>query len=331
LRQRQELGPANVVMKATEPFTPAANSDTYRCFYLGTLPQDLYVTALDLIPGQRAEVHHIQLHRVEPLIALAAEAQDLLDPGAGYLCDSAGVGLTSSQNMFSYRPGALAVVLNRGDAVYFQGGSGLVLQIHYNTQFLPPGEAPTPDQSSVALWTLPEGQAPERVVYRTGALAPLNGDGTLSATSFLTASIPANDDHVVGETTLSMGDVSYVGLRFVPGEIVGMTPHAHAWATRMVARFQPAEGAERCLVDVPKWDFNWQLDYMFTTGIPYTAQDKVHVECNFDNTADNQPVINGMRTPVKAITFGEKTLNEMCLHYLWLRFDYKAFVEANGW
>lgn len=330
LPHRQELGPANVVMKAAEPFTPAANADTYRCFYLGTLPADMYVTALDLIPGQRAEVHHIQLHRVEPLVAIAAEAQDTLDPGAGYLCDAAGVGLTSSQNMFSYRPGALAVVLNQGDAVYMQGGSGLVLQIHYNTQFLPAGEAPTPDQSSVAMWTLPEGQAPEHVVYRTGALAPLNGDGSLNPAGFLASSIPANAKHVVGEATLSMADLSTIGFTFLPGEIVGMTPHAHSWATRMVARLQPAQGSEQCLVEVPDWDFNWQLDYMFKTGVPYTANDSVHIECDYDNTADNQPVINGMRTPVKAVSFGEKTLNEMCLHYLWLRFDYETFATANG-
>jgi hypothetical protein len=66
------------------------------------------------------------------------------------------------------------------------------------------------------------------------------------------------------------------------------------------------------------------------TGVPYTASDSVHIECDYDNTADNQPVINGMRTPVRTVTFGEKTLNEMCLHYLWLRFDYETFATANG-
>jgi mono/diheme cytochrome c family protein len=321
-RRREDLGPANLVMKAQESFTPGANADTYRCFSLGTVAEDTYVTALDLIPGDRAEVHHIQLHRVEPADAASIASADTNAAGGGYPCSAGGAGITS-QNMFSYRPGALAVVLNQGDAVYLKAGSGLLLQIHYNTQFLPATETPKPDQSSVAMWTLPKGQHPEHVIYRTGAMAPLNS----AAGAF--SSIPANAAHVVGESTVSMGTLSRIGGAFLKGEIVGMTPHAHSWATRMVASFKPAGGGEACLIDVPDWDFNWQLDYMYKTGVPYTASDSVHIECDYDNTADNQPVINGMRTPVMAITPGEKTLNEMCLHYIWLRFAYADFAAAN--
>ena len=326
-RHRQDLGPASVVIKASEAFTPGANSDTYRCFYLGTLPRDTYVTALDLIPGDRAEVHHIQLHRLDPEDVATVANADASAPGPGYSCNGAGVGLISSQNMFSYRPGALAVVLNQGDAVFFKGGSGLVLQIHYNTQFLPSGTRPRPDQSSVAMWTLPEGQHPEHVVYRTGATAPLNGDASNPLSRG--ASIPANAANVVGQATVSMGTLSRVGGTFLKGEIVGMTPHAHSWATRMVAQLKPAGGPEKCLIDVPDWDFNWQLDYMYKSGVPYTQADSVHIECNYDNTASNQPVLNGMRTPVMPLSWGEKTLDEMCLHYVWLRFAYADFAAAN--
>jgi hypothetical protein len=324
-RRREDLGPADLVMKNDESFTPAANADTYRCFYVGSVPDDTYVTALDLIPGDRAEVHHIQLHRVEPADAAGIASTDRSSPGAGYPCDS-GFGI-SSQNMFSYRPGALAVLLNEGDAVYLKGGSGLILQIHYNTQFLPAGTRPKPDQSSVAMWTLPAGQHPEHVIYRTGAMAPLNGDGGDLLSLF--SSIPADAAHVVGTDTVSMGSLSQIGGNFLEGEIVGMTPHAHSWATRLVARLAPASGPEQCLIDVPDWDFNWQLDYMYKVGVPYTQNDSVHIECDYDNTAENQPVINGMRTPVMPITFGEKTLNEMCLHYVWLRFAYADFAAAN--
>jgi mono/diheme cytochrome c family protein len=325
-RQREDLGAPAISMKAREPFTPAVNSDTYRCFYLGTLPQDTYVTALDLIPGDHAEVHHIQLHRVDPEAAADLESADASDPGPGYTCSQ---GIASSQNMFSYRPGALAVVLNQGDAVYFKGGSGLMLQIHYNTQFLPSGKRPGPDASSVAMWTLPAGQSPERVVYRTGVLAPLNGDAATNPFALFSSSIPANAKNVIGQDTVPMSELSRVGGTFLKGEIVGMTPHAHSWATRMVAQLRPAGGAEQCLIDVPDWDFNWQLDYMFKVGVPYSASDAVHAQCVYDNTAENQPLINGMRTPVVPITFGEKTLDEMCLHYVWLRFPYAEFAAAN--
>jgi mono/diheme cytochrome c family protein len=326
-RRRNDLGPANLVMKGAEAFTPGVNSDTYRCFSIGTVAADTYVTALDLIPGDRAEVHHIQLHRVEPEDAASIVAADSAAAGGGYPCNAGGAGI-ASQNLFSYRPGALAVVLNQGDAVYLKAGSGLLLQIHYNTQFLPRGSAPKPDLSSVAMWTLPAGQHPERVIYRTGATAPLNGNGSDPAARF--ASIPANATGVVGDATVSMGTLSRIGGTFLKGEIVGMTPHAHSWATRMVAQFKPATGAEQCLIDVPDWDFNWQLDYMYMTGVPYGQTDTVHIECNYDNSAANQPVLNGMRVPVMPLTWGEKTLDEMCLHYIWLRFAYADFAAAIG-
>jgi hypothetical protein len=249
-------------------------------------------------------------------------------------------GVAQSQNLFSYRPGGVTVVMNEGEAVYLKAGSGLVLQVHYNTQFLPAGDKPGPDQTQVEIWTMPAGKTPERVVYRTGLLGPLNGssNGTFGGGGGNTMTIPANNPHVVGETTLKMSGVSVLGAgltfgavsgTFLPGEIVGMTPHAHAWASRMVASLRPTSGGEQCLIEVPDWDYNWQLDYLFKEGVPYTAEDTLHLECDYDNTAQNQPVVNGVKRQVAPVTFGESTLNEMCEHYLWLRFKYADFKAAS--
>ena len=76
--------------------------------------------------------------------------------------------------MFSYRPGALAVVFNHGTPPISRAAPTLILQVHYNTQFLPAGGADARRQQ-IAMWTLPAGQLPERVVYRTGVFGPLSG------------------------------------------------------------------------------------------------------------------------------------------------------------
>ena len=55
----------------------------------------------------------------------------------------------------------------------------------------------------------------------------------------------------------------------------------------------------------------------------------LHLECDYDNTAAHQPTVNGMKHPVQIVTFGENTLNEMCEHYLWLRFKFADFQAAN--
>jgi hypothetical protein len=338
-RRRLELGEPSLELAGDKPFTPAPNSDTYRCFYVGSVEDDTYLTALDIIPEVGSEVHHVQLHRVDASGIAELKALQNQDPFGGYPCGAVGTGgSVTSQNMFSYRPGSLAVVFNEGDAAYLKSGSGLVLQIHYNTQFLPSGEEPQPDLTRVAMWTLPAGTNPERVIYRTGVLSPLNGVNSGEPYAFLSGSIPADEANVVGESTVSMENVSQLGSglnpgligsgKYIPGEIVGITPHAHAWATRMVANIRHEDGGENCLIEVPDWDYGWQLDYLFEQGLAYGPDDMLHVECHYDNTADNQPVVNGERRQPQAVTFGENTLNEMCLHYLWLRFKYDDFAAA---
>ncbi len=337
-KRRLDLGPPALTMQGNESFTPAANGDSYRCFYAGTVAEDTYITALDIVPTDRAEVHHVQLHKVDPEDIETVKFEDESEDGGGYACNSAGVGgFVSSQNLFSYRPGAVAVVMNEGDAVYLKGGSGLVLQVHYNTQFLPAGKTPGPDQTGIQIWTMPKGKTPSHVIFRTGLLSPLNGSSNGNDGLVFNAMIPANQANVIGATTLPMSGVSVLGRGltygavmgdFLPGEIVGMTPHAHAWATKMTASLRPTAGGEECLIDIPQWNYNWQLDYMFTTGVSYTADDVLHVQCEFDNTANHQPTINGTKRTSQTLTFGESTLNEMCEHYLWLRFKYEDFQAA---
>jgi hypothetical protein len=339
-RQRTQLGPPTRVLNFDSPFTPAANSDSYRCFNIGTLEADTYITALDIVPGATSEVHHVQLHRVDAAGAQMVRDLDAAAAGSGYPCMSSGVLASSSQNLFSYRPGSQAVALPPGDAVYIKAGSGLVLQIHYNTQFLKRGELPVPDQTRVEVWTVAPDAPPKYVIYRTGVLSPLTGKGDGFLPKVLQSTIAIDAMNSIGESTLRMSQVSargsgILGLGgatsgYIPGEIVGMTPHAHAWAKQMSATLQREGGQPECLLDIPRWDYGWQLDYMYQQGVPYGPDDLLHVSCNYDNTAANQPLIDGERRPVQTITFGENTLNEMCLHYLWLRFEYAAFVAAGG-
>jgi hypothetical protein len=116
---------------------------------------------------------------------------------------------------------------------------------------------------------------------------------------------------------------------YVPGEIIGVTPHAHQLATTMKASLTRADATNACLADVT-WDFNWQLDYMFDEPVPYTESDTFVASCTFDNTPERQPVINGVRQTPKAVSFGERSTDEMCEHYIWLRFARDAFLRARG-
>jgi mono/diheme cytochrome c family protein len=317
--QQKTLGEPTLVMSMKEPHTPPAKADEYRCFVLDSFPDETYLTGMQILPGQIDQVHHVIIYRVEASALTQAKSLDQADPKPGYICNG-GPGVTS-QNMFSYRPGSEAVTFDAGDAAYMATGS-LVIQVHYNTVFLANGKKPAADQTKIALWTLPRGQLPERVVYRTTTFGPIN--------------IPAGATDVVSNISRPMsslaslgGSALFGGGTFIPGEIIGMTPHAHQLATVMNASLKRADGASTCLDDV-KWDFQWQLDYMFKSGVPYAAEDTFVASCVFDNGPENQPVINGVKQAPKAVAFGERSTDEMCEHYIWLRFPRDAFLRARG-
>lgn len=317
-REKLDLGSPSITMSMPMPYTPPANADEYRCFVLGKLSEDTYLTGLQILPGELSEVHHVQIHRVDETQFATVQDADDADPSPGYPC-SAGTRV-SSQNMFSYRPGSGPVSFDKGDAAYIAAGSHLLIQVHYNTVFLPSGTSPTPDQTKIALWTLPSGTLPQRVVYRTTVFGPVN--------------IPAGNPETLSTVTRKMsslssfGGVFGVGGTFLPGEIIGMTPHAHQLATRMYASLKRADGTETCLDDVPKWNFNWQFDYIFARGVPYGPDDSLVGNCLYDNSPENQPVINGVRQPPRDVQFGERSIDEMCQHYIWLRFEREAFLAA---
>lgn len=321
-----ELGEPDIILMPEDGYLPnTAIVDEYRCFITeGTFEEDTYLTAMDIRPGVRGEVHHVQVHKITVEQVEAARSLDDAAEGSGYPCTgNAGSGLTSV-NMFSWRPGTAAMAFDDGDAALVEAGSAFVLQVHYNNQFLPAGQEPEPDQSAVAFWTLPQGELPDRVVVRTGIFAPVGPPR--SGLPF--GEIPAGESDVIGERTLLMTQLSLVNGRFIYGEIIGMTPHMHTLGTRLSARMNRADGSTQCLIDVPVWDFEWQLDYSYAQPELFAPEDSITVTCEYDNSAENQPVLDGERLAPRNVGFGEGSLDEMCLNYVWFRYDRSSFLGA---
>jgi hypothetical protein len=85
----------------------------------------------------------------------------------------------------------------------------------------------------------------------------------------------------------------------------------------------PAAGepARECLVETPRWDFNWQGGYSYLA--PYeqlplmNPGDVIRMRCIYDNTLKNKFLAQaledqGQAAPVD-VALGEDTLDEMCL------------------
>jgi len=84
------------------------------------------------------------------------------------------------------------------------------------------------------------------------------------------------------------------------GVLWGVLPHMHTKGRRVTVK---AGGS--CLVDIPSWDFHWQQAYLFSTPVPITVGTELSLSCTWDNPTG------------AAVTWGEKTTDEMCLNYFY--------------
>ena len=89
------------------------------------------------------------------------------------------------------------------------------------------------------------------------------------------------------------------------------------------------DGEQKVLLDVPKYDFNWQHSYQFSE--PLEIRDGMRIECvaHFDNSEGN-PVNPDPSQPVR---WGDQTWEEMVVAYFGVtipRDDQKIEIRQEG-
>ncbi|MBK8718578.1 MAG: monooxygenase [Nannocystaceae bacterium] len=283
-----------------EPHTPAppmGGLDEHRCFLVDwPATSDVYVTGYEVLPGNRKVVHHLVARMVDPADVADFEAQDADEAGDGWTCGS-GTGMAGGGGALLgvWVPGAGASVLPEGTGMLVPTGSKLLLNMHYNTVM---GDT-SPDQTAVAFDV-------EDSVERVG-VSQFVADPTWPVGDNML--IPAGDaasEHVFDRALPSSFDVHAIGL------------HMHTLGTEISLAVDHQDGSRSCGVDIPRWDFGWQLGYRLAAPIHVEAGDHVVLRCNFDNSPANQAVVDGVpRTPVD-VTWGEDTYDEMCLGFVYI-------------
>jgi hypothetical protein len=87
---------------------------------------------------------------------------------------------------------------------------------------------------------------------------------------------------------------------------------------------QNGEPTDECLVNVNRWNFDWQRQYAVDAPIESLPQvrpgDQVEIRCTYDNTLANPFVQRaladlGLTAPIY-VHLGETTTDEMCLTLL---------------
>jgi hypothetical protein len=280
------MGEPDKIIKARAPHKLNAGQEYYACLQVDTrIDEDTWVYAMDVVPENPEFVHHA-------IVSLG-----------GGSCSALG---TTAENVYSYRPGSRTLVFEKGDAMLFKAGTVIAIQFHYNTKFAKAGAALPTDHSAYRLWTLPKGTLPERAIGRMG-----NHD--------LSISIP------VGAVNQKEGGAMAIESQFTRAgsEIIGISPHMHYLGQTFKETLRKSDGTTTCLVDIPNWDQDWQLDYFYDPKdfIKVSSGDRVNQECMFSNRPEDQGKDpSGKPFTPQYTTFGEDTRQEMCLGYIWFRY-----------
>jgi hypothetical protein len=103
-------------------------NDVYRCFVIPTsLQQDVYLTELEVVPGNFEAVHHVLLFQDETGVPAQLDAQD---PGVGYT-SFGGTGSSESTLIGGWVPGQGHKIYPNGMGVRLPAGTNIVMQVHY--------------------------------------------------------------------------------------------------------------------------------------------------------------------------------------------------------
>lgn len=300
----EELGPPDLELAYEEAYAPdPSRPDDYRCFPLSArFDEETFVRTSNVVPGEEALVHHVILYLVAPQYADLVDGLDADDPGPGYGCFG-GVGVGSPTPIAGWTPGDAPLTGAEDAAIRVPAGARLVVQMHYNTL----AADPAPDRTGVQLWLLDE--QPEFLI--TPTFFPHLG-----------IDIQPGDPESHHERRFRNNSSR-------PWTIVGTSPHMHLLGKRLRTSIVHADGEESCLVDVPRWDFDWQQSYLLPDGEALTVEpgEAVRLECTYDNSAANQPVVNGERREPERVGWGEGTLDEMCLNTMIMLEPYAPLPE----
>ena len=281
--------------------TPPPATDDYQCYVIDLdFEQDTFVVGTTVLPGNRELVHHANLFLINPTNAPRLQEIQDRDPDPGYECFG-DPGISQTNLVGAWVPGAQPIFMPPDSAIVIDQGSKLVLQVHYNTLYTDP----EPVESEVHLFTT------DAIPAREVSAMPI------ANLTFEVAPGEKQSVHTIKVRNSTQKD----------WRLIGTGPHLHLLASSVkveVIRGGEEEGERECLVDIPDWDFNWQQEYRFLDDewVDVRPGDSVELTCVFDNSPENQPIIDGVRQQPQPLDWGGKSSDEMCLNFLVRLQDY---------
>lgn len=272
----------DLVFQLPQPFpVPDSGILEYQYVILPTgFATDRWVQFVEAAPTDRTVVHHIVAY--------------VRRPGSNYFKDEpkgvffeappskkdtkAAPDDVPSDWLVGYAPGQPPDIFKDGLAKLVPAGSDIVLEVHYMSE----GKATT-DQSSVGL-VFAKQPPKERVM-------------TLQALNETFAIPPGDPDFRVDASFTVNHDVT----------LLGMHPHMHTRGKDMQYRLVFPNGETRTVLNVPHYNWHWQLWYNLADPIALPKGTRIECTAHFDNSATNPENPD----PTKTVIWGQQSFDEM--------------------
>jgi hypothetical protein len=190
------------------------------------------------------------------------------------------MGIDQIKNQIAgYAPGTPPFVFPDGVAMRIPAGSKIVFQVHYT-----PCGTPQTDSSSLGL------------VFAEPASVKQAVRGEMVGN--ISIRIPPGDADYHLDASRKMRRDTLV---------LNLAPHMHLRGKSFRFELEGPDGQRETLLDVPRYDFNWQLRYDLAKPLVFPKGSRLHCYATFDNSEANP--LNP--DPAREVRFGEQSWEEM--------------------
>lgn len=242
--------------------------DLYWCFRFDPgLTQARDIVAATITPDNDRVVHHVIVFREAGGVGGATGLP-------GFECGGVPSG---TEFLAGWVPGAEPFRLPPDHGMRLEPDDALIMQVHYNAD----DEAEPTDRSTLDLWFADQPQANQVRVVWTGSIDINVGPGQTQTVEG-TCTVPANA---------------------APVKVLNVSPHMHEIAQSFRTVVTDGAGNERCMVDIPAWDFEWQGGYFYKQPMMLQPGETIRTSCTYNNSTN------------QTVGFGEGTSDEMCFQF----------------
>ncbi|MGH8175801.1 MAG: redoxin domain-containing protein [Steroidobacter sp.] len=210
--------------------------------------------------------------------------------------DPAGRGFSWNTSLGGYGPGGAPNLTPEDTGIYVPPGGSYAYQMHYT-----PIGKPTTDTTEVGYYFYKE--QPKYILRQA------------SITDFSIEIPPGKERH---------HETAYLEFPH-DAEIFGVQPHCHSRCYSTKLRIRYPDGAEKVLLNQPRYYFGWQREYHFRDLLEVPKGSLLIADYVYDNSTANA----ANPDPKKNVTFGEQTSEEMLFTFARFRFKGETTTERH--